>query len=92
MAGSAGIGPFTAVLFDLDGTLMDADRAGRIALRRAIDAIPGAAEAFASFEFNGRTDRWILRGADPTRVRKGLCIVGATGGLFSIAACAGQQT
>jgi phosphoglycolate phosphatase len=51
------------LLFDLDGTLMDADGAGGLALRRAIAAIPGAAEAFASFEFNGRTDRWILREA-----------------------------
>ncbi|MFA7248747.1 MAG: HAD family hydrolase [Dehalococcoidia bacterium] len=53
----------THLLFDLDGTLMDADGAGGLALRRAIASIPGAAEAFASFEFNGRTDRWILREA-----------------------------
>ncbi len=51
------------LLFDLDGTLMDADGAGGLALRRAIAAIPGAAEAFAAIEFNGRTDRWILREA-----------------------------
>ena len=51
------------LLFDLDGTLMDADGAGGLALRRAIAAIPGAAESFAAIEFNGRTDRWILREA-----------------------------
>lgn len=51
------------LLFDLDGTLMDADGAGGLALRRAMAAIPGAAEAFATVEFNGRTDRWILREA-----------------------------
>lgn len=51
------------LLFDLDGTLMDADGAGGLALRRTMAAIPGAAEAFASIEFNGRTDRWILREA-----------------------------
>ena len=51
----------TLLLFDLDQTLMSSNRAGGAALRRTFDGVPGAADAFAGLNYQGRTDRWIVR-------------------------------
>jgi len=51
----------THLLFDLDQTLMASNSAGGTALRRAFDTVPGAGEAFAGLNYQGRTDLWIVR-------------------------------
>lgn len=55
----------TVLLFDVDGTLVSAGGAGRRALERAAAAVygPRAAQALAEIQFDGMTDRLIVREA-----------------------------
>ena len=48
------------LLFDIDGTLLNSDGAGRAALERALAEATGVVGAMAGVAFQGRTDRWIL--------------------------------
>ncbi|MXW34650.1 MAG: HAD hydrolase-like protein [Chloroflexi bacterium] len=48
------------MLFDIDGTLLDSDGAGRGALNRAYEEATGVSGAMDGVVFQGRTDRWIL--------------------------------
>ena len=52
----------TIALFDIDGTLLRAGGAGRRALELALGEVlgNGGAASFASIEFAGRTDPWIV--------------------------------
>lgn len=50
------------LLFDIDGTLVDTDGAGREALRRALVEVFGEAGPVDSFDFHGKTDPLIVRG------------------------------
>lgn len=50
------------LLFDIDGTLVDTDGAGREALRRALREVFGETGPIDSFDFHGRTDPGIVRG------------------------------
>jgi phosphoglycolate phosphatase-like HAD superfamily hydrolase len=52
----------TVALFDLDGTLVTTDGAGRRALERALDAVVGR-EDLCDFPLGGMTDRAIVRRA-----------------------------
>ena len=64
------------LLFDIDGTLLTADGAGRRALSRAFQDVCGRAEAVADIDFRGMTDVLIveqaliatLGSAEPRRV------------------------
>jgi len=67
----------TLVLFDVDGTLVDAGGAGREALCRAFEKVfgqCGLGRSSAAVPFDGRTDSWIIEeiagsaGIDPTRL------------------------
>lgn len=49
------------LLFDIDGTLVHADGAGREALRLAMIEVYGESGPIDSFDFNGRTDPAIVR-------------------------------
>jgi phosphoglycolate phosphatase len=60
----SGAGPFAVVLFDIDGTLVNAGGAGRRALERALDERCGPhAGRLASLQLDGMTDRLIVREA-----------------------------
>lgn len=50
------------LLFDIDGTLVDTDGAGREALRRALRQVFGETGPIDSFDFHGKTDPLIVRG------------------------------
>ncbi len=50
------------VLFDVDGTLVDAGGAGRAALRRAMERVFGQAGPIDDWDFHGQTDPSIVRG------------------------------
>ena len=50
----------TYLLFDIDGTLLDSDGAGRGALNRAYFEVAGMTGAMDGVVFQGRTDCWIL--------------------------------
>lgn len=50
------------LLFDVDGTLVDTDGAGREALRRALESVFGETGPIDSFDFHGKTDPAIVRG------------------------------
>lgn len=50
------------LLFDIDGTLVDTDGAGREAIRRALASVYGTAGPVDSFDFHGKTDPAIVRG------------------------------
>jgi phosphoglycolate phosphatase-like HAD superfamily hydrolase len=50
-----------AVLFDLDGTLLWTDGAGRRAIHRALQEVLGIEHPAAGFRFDGRTDPEIVR-------------------------------
>lgn len=52
----------TILLFDIDGTLIATDGAGRRAIERAFGAVHGRADACTAFSFGGMTDRAIMRG------------------------------
>jgi len=62
----------TVVLFDIDGTLLSADGAGRRALVRAFTQVVGDGSAIARMDFRGMTDRALVRqslsaqGLEPT--------------------------
>jgi phosphoglycolate phosphatase len=47
-------------LFDVDGTLVTAQGAGRLAIGRALEAVYGTAGPIASYDFRGRTDPRIV--------------------------------
>jgi len=49
------------ILFDIDGTLMDADGAGRAALRGAMLEVYGRTGPIDGFNFQGKTDPAIVR-------------------------------
>ncbi|MFO0748823.1 MAG: haloacid dehalogenase-like hydrolase [Myxococcota bacterium] len=48
-------------LFDIDGTLVRGDGAGRRAMEAAFEAVLGEARAMAGIRFDGATDRAIVR-------------------------------
>ncbi len=48
------------LLWDIDGTLIRSGRAGHRAMNAAALAVFGLQEAFADFDFGGRTDPWVL--------------------------------
>lgn len=50
------------LLFDVDGTLVDVDGAGREALRSAMTRVYGEAGPIDDFDFHGKTDPSIVRG------------------------------
>ena len=50
----------TYLLFDVDGTLMEAEGAGRAALERAYAEVTGVADVMDGVVFFGRTDGWIF--------------------------------
>jgi phosphoglycolate phosphatase-like HAD superfamily hydrolase len=50
------------LLFDVDGTLVDVDGAGRSALRRALEEVYGTTGPIEDFPFRGKTDPSIVRG------------------------------
>lgn len=50
------------LLFDVDGTLVDVDGAGRVAFRRALEEIYGETGPIDTFRFHGKTDPAIVRG------------------------------
>ena len=54
------------LLFDIDGTLMEAEGAGRAALDRAYDEVTGVPGAMDGVVFAGRTDHWIVSEVERT--------------------------
>jgi phosphoglycolate phosphatase len=48
------------VLFDIDGTLLWPDGAGRAALKVALERVYGSAGPIDGFRFGGKTDRWLV--------------------------------
>lgn len=50
------------LLFDIDGTLVDTDGAGRAAIRTALEATYGETGPVEAFDFHGKTDPGIVRG------------------------------
>ncbi len=54
------------LLFDIDGTLMEAEGAGRAALERAYDEATGVSGALDGVIFAGRTDCWIISEVERT--------------------------
>lgn len=53
----------TVYLFDIDGTLLDGQGAGRVAMERALAGLYGSPEPLRTFSFAGMTDRAIVRRA-----------------------------
>jgi len=51
------------VLFDIDGTLVDAGGAGRRALSNMFRQVSGVDDAFRNYNFSGKTDRQIIADA-----------------------------
>lgn len=49
------------LLFDIDGTLVNSNRTGRIAVGRALEHVFGTAGEVATYDFAGKTDRRIVR-------------------------------
>jgi phosphoglycolate phosphatase len=49
------------ILFDVDGTLLSADGAGKRALREALEAVFGRTGPIDTYAFGGRTDPQIVR-------------------------------
>ncbi len=54
------------LLFDIDGTLMEAEGAGRAALERAYDEATGISGAMDGIVFAGRPDQWIISEVERT--------------------------
>lgn len=50
------------LLFDVDGTLVDTDGAGRAAIRTALEGTYGETGPIDTFDFHGKTDPGIVRG------------------------------
>lgn len=48
------------LLWDIDGTLIRSGHAGHRAMNAAAEAVFGLPDAFAHFDFGGRTDPWVL--------------------------------
>jgi phosphoglycolate phosphatase-like HAD superfamily hydrolase len=48
------------VLFDIDGTLLWPDGAGRAALKATLERVYGSAGPIDGFRFGGKTDRWLV--------------------------------
>lgn len=48
------------VLFDIDGTLLLTDGAGRVAIRQALEAVYGTSGAMEGYNFHGKTDPQII--------------------------------
>lgn len=48
------------ILWDIDGTLIRSGNAGHRAMNAAARAVFGLEDAFAHFDFGGRTDPWVL--------------------------------
>ena len=48
------------LLWDIDGTLIRTGNAGHRAMNAAALAVFGLRDAFAHFDFGGRTDPWVL--------------------------------
>ena len=59
---------YRIVLFDVDGTLLDSSGAGRRAFRRAFQDLHGIHDAFAGYNFVGRTDLGIVHDAFTTHL------------------------
>ncbi|HSG82052.1 MAG TPA: haloacid dehalogenase-like hydrolase [Gemmatimonadota bacterium] len=49
-----------AILFDIDGTLLLTDGAGRVALRSALESVYGTAGPLDGYNFHGKTDPQIV--------------------------------
>ena len=54
------------LLFDIDGTLMEAEGAGRAALERAYDEATGVPGVMDGIVFAGRPDQWIISEVERT--------------------------
>lgn len=67
----------TCVLFDVDGTLVDAGRAGSKAMAAAFLELYGIEKAFEGVVFDGMTDVWII---DRAAELRGLPPFGENGG------------
>jgi len=50
----------TLVLFDVDGTLLLTDGAGRVAIRQALEAVYGTSGVMEGYNFHGKTDPQII--------------------------------
>lgn len=48
------------LLFDIDGTLVNSNRTGRIAVARSLEHVFGTAGAVTTYDFAGKTDRRIV--------------------------------
>jgi phosphoglycolate phosphatase len=48
------------LLFDIDGTLVNSNRTGRMAVGRALEQVFGTAGGVADYDFAGKTDRRIV--------------------------------
>jgi len=48
------------ILFDIDGTLINSNRSGRVAMGRALRDVFGTSGALETYEFAGKTDRRII--------------------------------
>ena len=65
-------------LFDIDGTLVTARGAGRLAIGHALDAVYGVTGPIESYDFRGKTDQRIVRdlmrdaGVDEGRIVAGM--------------------
>ena len=70
------------LLFDVDGTLVDTDGAGREALRRALRAVFGETGPIDDFDFHGKTDPAIVRGLMREAGRRGEEVDGRLGSLW----------
>lgn len=66
------------VLFDVDGTLLTARGAGRLAVGRALSAVYGATGPIERYDFRGKTDPQIVfdlmraAGQEPDEIRRSL--------------------
>jgi len=67
----------TCILFDVDGTLIDAGRAGSRAMAAAFRRLHGIENAFEGVVFDGMTDPWII---DRAAELRGLPPLDATSG------------
>lgn len=72
------------MLFDIDGTLLDTDGAGREALRAALLDVYGETGPIEGFDFHGRTDPAIVRGLLRGAGREDAWIEGRLGTLWRV--------
>src|SRR6185437_9934754 len=70
--------PVRLFLFDIDGTLVTARGAGRVAIGHALEATYGATGPIESYDFRGKTDQRIVwdlmrdAGVDEGRIAAGM--------------------